>query len=171
MKSSLLRKVFRSIATAFLCSSIAVTYSAIKTEARFLSQSELANLKKAEAPFPGVKIAGKTSDGATIYYVTEKTFISKDGNRHFRYLVHDSHDPNRFFVRENYAFTPWCRKGKVERDTRLQFDARFSANPSWFLTKSDEEDGTYIHNRVIVADSRASINLLKAVCATDAIVR
>lgn len=65
------------------------------------------------------------------------------------------------------ALTPWCTKGKVKFDPNaydaFNMGAIIAKSPAWMT-----EDANFSH-KIIKADSPASINLLKAVCAADAV--
>ncbi|MCV3214508.1 hypothetical protein OGM63_13465 [Plectonema radiosum NIES-515] len=135
---------------------------------------------KAQAVFHDYQeIPGRTNDGVKLYLDANHVEIQKDGNRRFHYVVTKT-KPTRnskyqlyFDESASYAtgVTPWCRFGKVQKDTRLNFDARVAASPSWIATKTIVyEGGEYEDTLIVTADSTASKNLLARVCNSEAVI-
>jgi hypothetical protein len=114
-----------------------------------------------------VIVAGTTNQGDKIAYQPDSVYIDRGG---------ESGDKSRFF---NYAVikksgeisvnigahTHWCRFGKV------QLDSRAVDKQTWFFTKeylgidTMKQQGWFSDKGYVVANSPASRNLLKAICA------
>lgn len=107
----------------------------------------------------GVIVAGTTNDGSKLYYDPSSVEVN-NYTRTFKYAVIK---PNGE-IRINYAQTPWCRFGKIELDARALHEnslLELPKNPGWVIFQDNDPD----HEIFIKADSPASINLLKAICA------
>jgi len=133
---------------------------------------------KAHAVFHDYQeMPGSTNDGDKLYLDANHVSIQKDGNRRFHYFVAKTkpirNSRYQLYFEESTSsatgITPWCRFGKVQKDTRLNFDARVAASPSWIATKTVVyEDGEYENTFIVTADSTASKNLLARVCNSEA---
>jgi hypothetical protein len=116
-----------------------------------------------------VIVAGKTNNGSRLLYDPDSIRIDRSGealdkSRVFNYAVMK---PSGEISVNIGAHTHWCRFGKV------QVDARAVDKQTWFFTKQHlgidtmKQPGWFSDKGYIVANSPASRNLLKAICATD----
>ncbi|BAZ50188.1 hypothetical protein NIES4103_28020 [Nostoc sp. NIES-4103] len=98
-------------------------------------------------------IPGKTSNGERLTMDTSlEPYNDPDGMTYFNYSVVDI----KGNFRDNMAMTNWCYLGRVQRNPK---PVRYNmTKPGWVIAFDNE----FIE---ITADSKASINLLKAVCA------
>lgn len=133
---------------------------------------------KAQASFHDYQeMPGTTNGGSKLYLDANNVFLQRAGNRRFHYVISKT-KPQRNIKGQLWfdesaipatGVTPWCRFGKVQRDTRLPFDSRVSASPSWFVEKSIPVQGAcdYEYTLTVKADSVASKNLLAKVCSSE----
>jgi hypothetical protein len=116
-----------------------------------------------------VIVAGKTNNGSRLVYEPASVYIDRSGNfmdksRVFNYAVVK---PSGEISVNIGAHTHWCRFGKV------QVDDRAVDKQTWFFTKqylgidTMKQPGWFSDKGYILANSQASRNLLKAVCATN----
>lgn len=116
-----------------------------------------------------VMVAGTTNRGDKLVYEPASVYINRTGEamdktRVFNYAVIKKSGEVSINVG---AYTHWCRFGKVKVDTRAV------DKQTWFFTKqylgidTMKQPGWFSDKGYIVANSQASRNLLKAVCATN----
>jgi hypothetical protein len=117
-----------------------------------------------------VLVNGTTNDGSKLGYVEGSARLSSWENvREFQYVLISQNG-----IRVNTAYTPWCRYGKVQLDSRAIpssdqdihgfFDNEIKYTAGWLVS----DMATYGEASIFVkADSLASKNLLKLVCASS----
>jgi hypothetical protein len=116
-----------------------------------------------------VTVAGTTNKGDRLAFEPASVHIDRSGevldkNRVFNYAVIKKSGEISVNIG---AHTHWCQFGKV------QLDGRAVDKQTWFFTKqylgidTMKQPGWFVDNRYVVANSPASRNLLKAICATD----
>lgn len=131
----------------------------------------LSSILPAHASFPTniIIVAGNTSSGDKLAYEPSSVFIDRSGivgdkARFFNYAVIKKSGE----VSANFgANTHWCRFGKVILDSRAidQQAAFFTKQYSGIDVM--KQPGWYTDTGYIVANSPASRNLLKSICATN----
>jgi hypothetical protein len=116
-----------------------------------------------------VIVNGTTNNGSKLGYVEGSARISNWENvREFQYVL-----ISKDGIRVNTAYTPWCRYGKVQLDSRAIpssdkdphgfFDNDIKYTAGWLI----HDMATYGESSIFVkVDSLASKNLLKTVCAS-----
>ncbi|MUG93015.1 hypothetical protein F7734_11430 [Scytonema sp. UIC 10036] len=116
-----------------------------------------------------VIVNGTTNNGSKLGYVEGSARISGWENvREFQYVL-----ISKDGIKVNTAYTPWCRYGKVQLDPRAIpssdkdvhgfFDNDIKRTVGWLISDMASYGETSIF---IKADSLASKNLLKIVCAS-----
>jgi hypothetical protein len=116
-----------------------------------------------------VLVNGTTNDGSKLGYVEGSAKLSSWENvREFQYVLISKNG-----IKVNTAYTPWCRYGKVQLDSRAIpnnehdphgfFDNDITHTVGWLIS----DMATYGEASIFIkADSYASKNLLKIVCAS-----
>jgi hypothetical protein len=116
-----------------------------------------------------VIVAGTTNNGSRLTFtpssvkVPTKTNTFGDYNRFFNYSVLRKDGSQSVHVG---AKTPWCRNRKIELDPRAIDNQVFYFTKIYNNIDISKTPGWFIDSGYIVANSPASRNLLKAVCAT-----
>jgi len=112
-----------------------------------------------------VMVAGTTNNGSRLVFAPSSVKIdSESKNRVFNYVVMKQSTENSINVG---AYTPWCRYGKVQLDSRALDIQVAGLTYVYQNVNPAKQPGWFVDNRYVVANSPASRNLLKAICATD----
>ncbi|PAX52914.1 hypothetical protein CK510_16780 [Brunnivagina elsteri CCALA 953] len=112
-----------------------------------------------------VLVAGSTNNGNRLVFVPNSVRIdSESKNRVFNYAVMK---PSGESSINADAYTPWCRFGKVQLDPRAIDNQVFGLTFVYHKVNPARQPGWFANGQYIVANSPASRNLLKSVCAID----
>lgn len=119
-----------------------------------------------------VIVAGTTKNGSRLMFAPSSVNIKfpqnpkepmlGDYNRYFNYAVLRKDGSQSINLG---AYTHWCRNGKVEVDGRAVDPQNFFFMKIYNNIDVMKNPGWFTDNGYIFADSPASINLLKTVCA------
>ncbi|MEH2090719.1 hypothetical protein [Nostoc sp.] len=106
-------------------------------------------------------LPGKTNGGSRLAIETspQPTYNPATGLTQFFYGIQDGQGQ----YRTHKAETHWCYQGIVQRHPKVGFGDVRDDSPIWYL--ADPELDIDPDVPIISADSKASLNLLKAVCA------
>jgi hypothetical protein len=112
-----------------------------------------------------VVVPGTTNRGDRLVFTPSSVTIDTDSkNRKFDYAVIKRSGEKSINIG---AYTPWCLRRKVKLDSRAVDTQVFGLTMVYTGINPSEKPGWFVDGRYVVANSVASRNLLKYVCAID----